>query len=174
MCYLLRTVSVFFLLALSACATADGPARLSQVFVMRHLQAESGEDPGLTEAGRRDSHLLAKWFKKSDRPGAIFVTHFRRSRETAAPLAAGLRIRPIVYDPSNNDALIDAVKANGGNVLIVGHSNTVPDIVERLGGARPGHIQHHEHGDIWRVSARGGEVRKLRLENIPPRGKRGD
>ncbi len=174
MCYMLRTVSVFLLLALSACATVDGPIPPGQVFVMRHLQAESGEDPALTEAGRQQAQLLADWFGKSDKPNAIFVTRFRRSQETAAPLAARLRIRPILYDPSNNDALTEAVKAKGGNALVVGHSNTVPDIVERLGGARPAQIQHHEHGDIWRVSERGGTVEKLRLEKNPPRGKRGD
>lgn len=173
MCYLLRTVSVFFLLAVSACATPDGSVRPGQVFVMRHLQAESGEDPGLTEAGRRDAQLLASWFENSDRPIAIFVTQYRRSQETAAALAARLRIQPTVYDPSNNDALVEAVKAKGGNVLVVGHSNTVPDIVERLGGARPAPIQHHEHGDIWRVSARGDEVEKIRLEKSS-RHKRGE
>jgi phosphohistidine phosphatase SixA len=173
MCYLLKTVSVFFLLALSACATADGTARLDQVFVMRHLQAGSGEDPGLTDAGRRDAQLLAGWFRNSDKPSAIFVTRYRRSRETAAQLAAKLRIRPIVYDPSNNEALIEAVKAKSGNVLVVGHSNTVPDIVERLGGTRPAPIQHHEHGDIWRVSELGGRAERHRLEKSP-REKRGD
>ena len=167
MCYLLRTVSVFFLCALSACTTADGRAPHGQVFVMRHLQAESGEDPGLAEAGRREAQLLAGWFKNRDQPSAIFVTRYRRSQETAAPLAAKLRIRPIVYDPSNNDALIEAVKAESGNVLVVGHSNTVPDIVERLGGTRPAPIPHHEHGDIWRVSKGGDRVERLRLEKSP-------
>jgi broad specificity phosphatase PhoE len=140
---------------------------------MRHLQAESGEDPGLTEAGRRDAQLLANWFKKSDKPNGIFVTRYRRSQESAAPLAAKLGIRPVVYDPSNNDALIEAVKARDGNVLVVGHSNTVPEIVERLGGTRPASIQHHEHGDIWRVSQSGGRMEKLRLEKAARR-KRGE
>ena len=169
MCYLLRTVSVLFLVALAACATVDGSVRGGQVFVVRHFQAQSGEDPGLTEIGRHQAQLLANWFEKSDRPSAIFVTPYRRSQETAAPLAASLRIRPIVYDPSDNEALVEAVKAKGGNVLVVGHSNTVPDIVERLGGARPAQIQHHEHGDIWRVSKSGGRTEKLRLEKTSPR-----
>ena len=169
MCYLRKTVSTFFLVALSACTTVSAADRPSQVFVMRHLQAESGGDPGLTESGRRDAQLLADRFRNSDRPRAIFVTRFRRSQETAAPLAARLQVRPIIYDPSDNDALVQAVKAERGNVLIVGHSNTVPEIVERLGGARPAPIQHHEHGDIWRVSGRRGEVEKLRLERVSPR-----
>jgi hypothetical protein len=35
---------------------------------------------------------------------------------------------------------------------VVGHSNTVPDIVEQLGGARPEPIAHDRHGDIWRIT----------------------
>ncbi len=174
MCYRLKTASVIFLLALSACTTAVGSADLGQVFVMRHLQAESGEDPGLTAAGHGDAQLLANWFDNSDKPTAIFVTRYRRSQETAGPLAGRLRTRPIVYDSSDNDALVEAVKARRGNVLVIGHSNTVPDIVERLGGVRPAPIQHHEHGDIWRVSERGGRVEKLRLEKGSSGHKRRD
>jgi phosphohistidine phosphatase SixA len=173
MYYLLRTVSVIFLLALSSCATSDGQLGPDQVFVIRHLQAATGDDPGLTESGRHDAQLLAGWLQKAGNPNAIFVTRYRRSQETAAPLAAKLRILPIVYDPSDSDSLVEAVKAVRGNVLVVGHSNTVPEIVERLGGARPAPIQHHEHGDIWRVLKGGGSVEKLRLDD-PPRRRQGD
>ena len=172
MCYLLRTVSVFLLLALAGCATANAVERPGQVFVMRHLQAERGEDPGLTPAGRQDAQLLAGWFDKIDKPSTIFVTRYRRSQETVGPLAARLRINPLVYDPNDSAALVETVRIKGGNILVIGHSNTVPDIVERLGGMRPAPIQHHEHGDIWRVSTGSGVIEKLRLEEAPPWPKR--
>lgn len=162
MCYLYKAVTCFFLFALAGCATLAGSAGRDEVFVMRHLQAGTGEDPALSEVGRGQAQLLAGWFTRSQRPRAIYVTRFRRSQETAAPLAAKLRVKPIVYDPSDNEALVQAVKAQRGNILIVGHSNTVPDIVERLGGTRPEPIQHHQHGEIWRVSG-SGETEKLQL-----------
>ena len=37
-------------------------------------------------------------------------------------------------------------------MLIVGHSNTVPDIIEKLGGKRPADLTHEDFGDIWHIS----------------------
>ena len=162
MCYIRKTASIILVTMLAACSTLGVVSPGRQVFVMRHLQAESGADPALTAEGRRQALLLADWFRKADRPRAIYVSRFLRAKETAAPLAARLGLRPIVYDPVNSDALVTTVKAEPGTVLVVGHSNTVPDIVEGLGGARPEPIQHHQHGDIWRVSA-DGRIAKLQL-----------
>ena len=159
MCYIRKTVSIMMMTMLSACSTVGAVNPGPQVFVMRHLQAEIGADPALTAEGRRQALLLADWFRKADWPRAIYVSRFRRAQETAAPLAARLGLRPIVYDPANGDALVAAVKAEPGTVLVVGHSNTVPDIVERLGGARPEPIQHHQHGDIWRVTGDGSTAK---------------
>ena len=49
-----------------------------------------------------------------------------------------------------------------GPVLIVGHSNTVPDIIEGLGGVRPGPLEHPDFGDIWTV--RPGRTAHARLD----------
>jgi phosphohistidine phosphatase SixA len=148
---------------LTGCSTIAGGPGTGDVFVMRHLQAGTGDDPGLTEAGAADARRLAGWFKKAERPRAIYVSRFRRARETAASLSAELGVQPVVYDPSDSAALVEAVRAERGNVLVVGHSNTVPEIVERLGGTRPEPIQHHQHGDIWRVSRATGATERLKL-----------
>ncbi len=44
-------------------------------------------------------------------------------------------------------------------MLVVGHSNTVPDIVEQLGGERPGELKHEDFGDVWTI-ADGKSVRE--------------
>jgi hypothetical protein len=48
-------------------------------------------------------------------------------------------------------------------VLIVGHSNTVPDIVAALGGARPGPIGHEDFGDVWKIAGRDHLVTKAKI-----------
>jgi hypothetical protein len=48
-------------------------------------------------------------------------------------------------------------------VLIVGHSNTVPEIVERLGGARPAPLAETDYGDVWRVRRKDGATEKKSL-----------
>ena len=159
--------SWFRIAAAAALSSAAGCASLSadappEVYVMRHLAAWTGTDPGLTAEGAADAVRLAGWFAGRKAPRTIYVSTYRRSGETAAPLAAKLKVTPKVYDPSDSAALAASVLAEKGPVLVVGHSNTVPDIVERLGGARPGPIAHHQHGDIWGIS--GGTTEQLRLK----------
>jgi len=160
---LARLIAAILLVALAACATApraDTPH--PNYYVMRHLQKEAGQDPVLSEEGRRGAARLADLLA-ADPPSAIYVSTTRRASETAAPLAARLGITPKPYSPSDTPALIAAVTAEPGTVLIVGHSNTVPEIVERLGGARPADLGEADYGDIWHVYGPESRVEKFEL-----------
>jgi broad specificity phosphatase PhoE len=138
---------------------APAPAPGANIYVMRHLNTEPGtRDPDLTAEGARTAAALAGWFR-DERPVAIFVTDFRRTRETVAPLATGLGLTPQVYDPGDVPGLVARARAAGGPVLIVGHSNTVGGIVAALGGTSPGELGHDEFGDIWRVAPDGATAR---------------
>jgi broad specificity phosphatase PhoE len=140
------------LLALPILALAfAAPAAARDIYVMRHLEKEAGQDPGLSEEGRHRAERLADWFGRNP-PAAIYVSATRRARETAAPLAAKLHIVPKDYAPGDVAGVAAQAKAERGNVLIVGHSNTVPEIVAALGGAKPEPIPDDRFGDIWRVS----------------------
>ncbi|HEY0414451.1 MAG TPA: phosphoglycerate mutase family protein [Allosphingosinicella sp.] len=142
------------LFALSASAAArPQPPGAPDVYVMRHLQKGTGDDPGLSEAGRANAARLADWFGKAP-PRTIFVSRTRRARETAAPLAASLGLTPQDYEPLDVAGVVARAKAAPGPVLIVGHSNTVPDVVAALGGARPGPIAEESFGQVWRVHGR--------------------
>lgn len=152
--------------ALAACTTTAAPPPAPSIFVMRHLNTPAGErDPELLPEGRRSADLLATWFG-TERPRAIYVSDFRRTRQTAAPLAARLGLAPLVYDPADTPGLIARVRAGPLPALIVGHSNTVPDIVAALGGTRPAPLVHEDFGDIWRVAADGATTR-LRIDPRP-------
>ena len=154
---------VFALATLAACATTPEPAAPS-FYVVRHLHTPSGErDPDLLAEGRRAAQALASWFRPGQAPRAIYVSDYRRTRQTAAPLAARLGLTPIVYDPADTPALAARVRAGPLPALVVGHSNTVPDIVVQLGGTRPGPLVHEDFGDIWLISA-DGATERLRIE----------
>ena len=81
----------------------------------------------------------------------IYVSSTKRAQQTAAPLARSLGITMKIYDPADTPALVSAVSRETRTVLVVGHSNTVPDIIERLGGQRPAPLVHEDFGDIWRI-----------------------
>lgn len=157
----LRLLVLLAIAMLVGCASVATEAR-PDVYVMRHLQKADGPDPALSAEGQRNAQRLARWFRR-DPPAAIYVSTTRRARETAAPLAAGLGLTMRDYDPSDTPALIAAVTREPGTVLIVGHSNTVPEIVERLGGTRPPGLTDDQYGDIWHVSGPRRAVERLQL-----------
>jgi broad specificity phosphatase PhoE len=159
------TIKTWLLAAFAALlAFAAMPAAAqSNVYVMRHLNTPAGQaDPDLLPEGQHAAEALAGWFG-DERPVAIYVTDYKRTRQTVAPLAARLGLTPIVYDPADTPGLIARVRAAHGAVLIVGHSNNVPDIVAALGGERPAALGHEDFGDIWRV-APGGATTRMRIE----------
>ena len=77
MTLLRRLVLPFFALAAGASLAAPPPA--PGVYVMRHLQKDAGDDPGLSTEGRANAERLAGWFG-TDAPRAIYVSSTRRAR----------------------------------------------------------------------------------------------
>nr|WP_295370825.1 phosphoglycerate mutase family protein [uncultured Sphingosinicella sp.] len=158
-----RIAAALAVLLLSACAFIAPLQPASTFYVMRHLETAPGTaDPGLTPRGQQQAQLLAGWFG-AEPPVTIMVSNTRRARETAAPLAARLGVTPIVYDPGDAAALVGEILKEPAPVLIVGHSNTVPDIVQRLSGRRVEAIGHDAFGDIFQIS--GSRVLKRDLES---------
>ncbi|MBX3594010.1 phosphoglycerate mutase family protein [Sphingomonas sp.] len=141
------------LAALAALLLAAIPAvaRDAPIYVVRHFDTPAGaRDPDLLPRGTRRADRLATWFR-GKKLTAIFVSDFRRTRQTVAPLATKRGIDVQTYDPRDTPGIVARARAAGGPVLIVGHSNTVPDIVAQLGGARPVDLEHGDFGDIWTV-----------------------
>ena len=159
---LFRPLAALLLLMTAACATRAGDPPAPSVYVMRHLQKAEGQDPALSEEGHANARRLVGFFA-ADPPRAIYVSTTRRALETAGPLAAKLGVTVKDYDPRDTPGLVARVKAEAGTVLVVGHSNTVPEIVAQLGGARPADLAETDYGDVFRVK-RDGTVERLRLE----------
>jgi|GEM_PF-595557 len=107
------------------------------VFVMRHLpKAEvTGKDPELSELGHKMALALADtdFMAHAD---VGFSTDYRRTKQTIKPSAARYDFDIHLYDPRDNQALVEVINTQycGKTVVIVGHSNTAPAIVTALGG----------------------------------------
>jgi len=141
--------------SVAAAAEAAPVAVENQVYVIRHLQKAQGDDPPLTAEGAANAQRLAVLLANKGIV-AIFATPTRRTMQTAEPLAKrlGLAIRP--YDPNDADALAREVAAVAGPVLVVGHSNTVPDLVDRLGGPPQPTMTEEDFGTVFVVGPDGG------------------
>lgn len=134
-----------------AIALIAAPAgAIGQIYVMRHLQKEPGADPALTARGVAGAQELAAMLGAKGIK-AVFATQTRRAQQTAAPLAKGLGITITTYDPADMQTLKQSVAGVAGPVLVVGHSNTVPDLVALFGGDRPADIADDEYETIYIV-----------------------
>lgn len=119
-------------------AAATSTAEPTVVYLVRHGEKvdpypEAPSDPPLTEAGSERADELARTLADAgiDR---VLSTDFRRTRETAAPLAEALGLELDLYDPGDLEGLARRLAVAGERVLVVGHSNTTPRLVELLGG----------------------------------------
>ena len=146
-------LSALFVLALST------PALAQSVFVVRHAEradAASGgatmmaNDPDLSDAGRARAQSLAAALKDAG-IAAIFTTQYKRTRQTAEPLAKALGIEVTVVNANDAAGLIEKVKAATGNVLVVGHSNTVSDVLAKLGVADPPKLSDNDYDNLFIV-----------------------
>jgi len=159
---LARFAVAALLLIVAGCAYVAPVQPAATFYVMRHLHTPAGAaDPDLTAEGQRQAQLLANHFT-SDPPATIFVSNTKRAQQTAAPLAARLAITPIIYDPRDTAGLLSEMVKEPPPVLVIGHSNAVPDIVAGLGGGtRPAPLTHDDFGDIWRIKGRSVTRSKL-------------
>jgi len=122
---------------------ADSAATV--VIVVRHAEvdADGSRDPALNEAGRARADALAGSLAAA-RVRAVYSTGFARTRATAAPAARTAGVDVTVTDVTATSlgtygadlARRILAEHRGETVLVVGHSNTVPALVEALGGGR--------------------------------------
>ena len=89
-------------------------------------------DPDLSDAGKARAASLAAMLKDA-KITAIYVTEYKRTRQTAEPLALKLGIEMTVVPSKEAASLTAKLKSARGNVLVVGHSNTVPATIAALG-----------------------------------------
>jgi phosphohistidine phosphatase SixA len=119
-------------------------AAQSTVYIVRHAQkakdVKGDDNPPLTEAGQKRAQDLAKLLQNKDIK-RIYVSEFTRSQQTAAPIVKALNIRPTVVAKDKTADLNSRVKSGTGNALVVGHSDTIPDIIA---GLAPGTIAKDE------------------------------
>lgn len=122
------------------------------VVVVRHVEkaAEPADNPGPSPAGEARAVELADLLGPLG-VDAIYASNYLRTFATAAPLAQRASLPVHVYDARDTRALIADLDARYryGTVLVVGHSNTVPDIVRALSGRRVGAIDESRYGDVF-------------------------
>jgi phosphohistidine phosphatase SixA len=155
---LILIVSLFACSKEQASENVDEEQKPLLVFLVRHAEkTNQKEDPGLSEAGKVRALELKKVLRSADIE-YVHSSDFIRTRETALPTAEMFELTTKIYDPRDLEALAQKLKAIGGNHLVVGHSNTTPQLAGLLGGSAVSEINEKSEYDrlyIVSISANG-------------------
>ena len=154
----------------------ESQATTTIIFV-RHAEQTSHDeqDPGLSEAGQRRVTELTRQLADADVVAgidAIYATPLRRSQETARPLADRLELPINSYDPADTETVLETILDNhkGKIILVVAHSNTVPELIANLGASKnvPA-IAQGEFDNIYIISRPWfGKTKTIRLRYGEP------
>jgi len=138
------------------------------IYLVRHGEkAADGNDPSLTPQGRQRAQNIATMLHRAGIK-AIFSSATVRTLETAKPLSASLSLPVQQYEAGKPEALVDQVKALQGPVLVVGHSNTLPQLVRLFGGAPGAEIGDNEYDRLYQlVKGADGKVTTVLLTSLP-------
>ena len=134
------------------------------VVLVRHAERDPSGDDKLSSAGRQRATLLRRMFRESG-ISAIFTSDAVRTKQTAAPLAQELGITPREID-SDVNAARDELMSAGPAPLVIGHSNTVPELIAALGGTAGIEIDEAEFDHMFVVSITSGGVSTLRFRYL--------
>lgn len=147
-----------YLPVLLVCSPVAWGQSASTVILVRHAERAGGTSPevGISEAGRCRAELLAGMLADAGITH-IFATEVARTQQTAAPLARKLNLKPEVLQAKDVEELAAKLRLEpqGSVVFVVGHSNTVPDIIERLGAGAVTPIADTEFDRLFVVTLTG-------------------
>ena len=124
-------MKIAFLLLIIACISSCS----TTIYVVRHAEkaATAGNDPDLSNAGEQRA-LALKDTLNTRVLNNIYATQFVRTLQTAQPTAAAQNIAIYRYNSSASDSLIEALShKQKKKFLVVGHSNTVPAMLKKIG-----------------------------------------
>jgi broad specificity phosphatase PhoE len=154
--------TLFAATALAAFATtglaAQGTSATTAI-VVRHAEkaATPADDPKLSALGEVRARDLYDAIKDAG-VSAVITTQYVRTKQTAQPTVDALSLPTEVVVTTASAAahardVAAAVRAHAGHtVLVVGHSNTVPAIIEALGAKRPAPICDAEYDNLYIVT----------------------
>lgn len=152
----MKNATVLALLLLPAAALAQ-----QEVILVRHAELQAGamaapKNVPLSPAGKERAQRLAAVLKDAG-VAAIYVTDFTRTNDTAQPLSQELDRPLTVVSKGEQQDLAGRLRKNHGSqvVLVVGHTDTLPELIKSLGYPGSVKIEAQDYGNIFIVTPRG-------------------
>ena len=172
----IQVIIIYTAIAVGLAWFFESQATTTVIFV-RHAEKATvpADDPGLSPAGERRVAELTRQLRDADVVAgidAVYSTPFRRTEETARPIADALGLPINSYDAADTEAIMELIvkKHKGKIILVVGHSNTLPLLMGNMGASKkvPA-IAENEYDNIYIVSIPWfGKTKTIRLRYGEP------
>ena len=151
-------------------ATATTFAQSKTIILVRHAEKAAATemdktgDVDLSQEGRERAERLAKVLKKY-KPHEIFATDYKRTKQTAEPIAKARHKEIQTYDPAKQaDLVAKIMPTKTDHYLIVGHSNTIPALANLLAKKELfRNLLDTEYGVFWVIRMKNGSVTKVEV-----------
>ncbi|MDI9239303.1 phosphoglycerate mutase family protein [Lysobacter sp. LF1] len=140
---------------LAGCASMPKDEARTTFILVRHAEkvADGSKDPPLTADGEQRAQALSRRLASTPL-SAVYATGFQRTQQTAAPTAHAHKLDVITYDAKLPAPQLAAQLRRDharGTVLVVGHSNTIPDIATALCGCPAAPMSEAEYDRLTTV-----------------------
>jgi broad specificity phosphatase PhoE len=163
------TAILFTLFLLFTVTGTDAYAQKKTIILVRHAEkdvspAADKVDPELTAEGTARAQRLVKTIKKY-KPGAVYSTSFKRTRNTAAPAAAWRKVTVETYDPRKLPEVVARVLTSKyKRHLIVGHNNTTPALANLfINEEKYMTLPESDYGKIFIIKLKKGKVKSIEV-----------
>lgn len=146
------------------------PALAADIYLVRHAEKvkDDSKDPDLTDLGKLRAANLAVVLKSAGIE-RIYSSDYKRTRDTASPLAKALDLEVELYDPKTLEPLASRLLKLEGNALIIGHSNTTPELAKLMGGdGGTPIVEEWEYDRLYLLQTENGQVTRTILLHLPP------
>ena len=172
----IQVIIIYTAIALGLAWFFESQATTTVIFV-RHAEKteEPADDPLLSLAGQQRAAELARQLIDADVVAgidAVYATPYRRTVDTAQPVADALGLPITSYDAADTETIMEQIvrKHKGKIVLVVGHSNTLPALIFNMGASKKVPvIDEYEYDNIYIVSIPWfGKTKTIRLRYGEP------
>lgn len=162
-----RIIILLFSLGLTVPVFA---AHGSTIYLVRHAEKviEDSNDPALTEIGQARAETFAAMLQGKNITH-VFSTPYKRTRDTAAPTARQHGVLVEEYDPDAAKKLVDKLKTLDGVILVTGHSNTIPGLVNLLTGDNFEDLDERVYDKVYIVKITADGEAELEISYSEPR-----
>lgn len=161
---LISLAMVFFCLGLFA-------GEPTIVYLVRHAEkmADGSKDPDLSKTGEARAKMLQYFFEKVPLKN-VYATQYKRTKDTVASIAADHGVEVEIIQAHDHQTQIQTIKdMSGGCVLVAGHSNTVPALIEQLGGPKFS-ISESQYDGVFQVILHEGSAYFQHFQMHAPAG----